>query len=258
MKRESKLLYIRCSNRLVAPGRQVILKEKLEQAMEMCKSYREVAKQLDTSHNNVLRYAKKYDIKIPQHFKHKKYERSIDKEFNYLTIRKVFTEKRGKFYRVYCTCDCICGKKGVKKRADAVIGGRVISCGCISTNRPSVTGEKNGSFRGIGELRSSNFIKITRAAKRRDIDFRVTKEYIWNLYSKQEGRCALSGIPIKFGRVYYTHETTASLDRIDSTKGYVEGNVQWVHKDVNKLKRNFVESYFIQLCKTIAEHQNQR
>ena len=32
---------------------------------------------------------------------------------------------------------------------------------------------------------------------------------------------------------------TASLDRIDSSKGYQPGNVWWVHKRVNRLKNDF-------------------
>ena len=48
---------------------------------------------------------------------------------------------------------------------------------------------------------------------------------------------------------------TASLDRIDSTKGYIEGNVQWVDKIVNAMKWNIPEKYFIEICKTIAKNQ---
>ena len=46
---------------------------------------------------------------------------------------------------------------------------------------------------------------------------------------------------------------TASLDRIDSSKGYVKGNVQWVHKDINKMKTDFEQSIFIKLCKSVAD-----
>lgn len=44
---------------------------------------------------------------------------------------------------------------------------------------------------------------------------------------------------------------TASLDRIDSTKGYVEENVQWVHKDVNFMKSNLTEQRFKELISKI-------
>ena len=40
----------------------------------------------------------------------------------------------------------------------------------------------------------------------------------------------------------------ASLDRIDSSKGYVKDNIQWVHKDVQIMKNKFSEDYFKQIC----------
>ena len=40
------------------------------------------------------------------------------------------------------------------------------------------------------------------------------------------------------------YKGTASLDRIDSTKGYVRGNIQWVHKDINWFKRDYPKISF--------------
>jgi hypothetical protein len=48
--------------------------------------------------------------------------------------------------------------------------------------------------------------------------------------------------------------TTASLDRIDSSKGYVIDNVQWLHRDINMMKQRFSQEYFINICKHIAEN----
>lgn len=42
-----------------------------------------------------------------------------------------------------------------------------------------------------------------------------------------------------------------SKDRIDSNKGYVEGNVQWVCKEINFMKHALSESRFIELCKLV-------
>jgi hypothetical protein len=47
-------------------------------------------------------------------------------------------------------------------------------------------------------------------------------------------------------------ETTASLDRIDSSKGYIEGNLQWVHKDVNIMKMDLSQVEFIDYCVKVA------
>lgn len=75
---------------------------------------------------------------------------------------------------------------------------------------------------------------------------------VWELFLKQERKCALSKEEIRFPSNYKDKTGTASLDRIDSNLGYVEGNVQWVHKDVNKMKSDFSEEYFICWCKKIA------
>jgi len=70
--------------------------------------------------------------------------------------------------------------------------------------------------------------------------------WAWNLYKKQNKKCALTGLPIGFGK--HNEETTASLDRINSFNGYVNGNVQWVHKDVNVMKNIFPVKYFVSMC----------
>lgn len=43
-----------------------------------------------------------------------------------------------------------------------------------------------------------------------------------------------------------------SIDRIDSTKGYTEDNVQWVIWVVNDAKSNMSMDDFLGLCKDIA------
>ena len=50
-------------------------------------------------------------------------------------------------------------------------------------------------------------------------------------------------IEIKFKK-RHNDSKTASLDRIDSSKGYTEDNIQWVHKDVNQMKMDLPEQRF--------------
>jgi hypothetical protein len=73
---------------------------------------------------------------------------------------------------------------------------------------------------------------------------------------KQGRKCALSGININFPKVHKDRNYNASIDRIDSSLGYVVGNVQWVDKDVNMMKRTYNNEYFIKMCKLIAENNN--
>ena len=120
-------------------------------------------------------------------------------------------------------------------------------CQCYKT----VNGAYN--FQGYKEI-SANYYKTCKAnAKKRGFDFLITKEDIWNKWIEQNKKCALSGTPLKIERNYQKMKgMTASLDRIDFTKGYTIDNIQWIHKDLNKMKMNYPNSYFIEMCKLIA------
>lgn len=75
------------------------------------------------------------------------------------------------------------------------------------------------------------------------------------LDSVAHDRCALSGRPIVYKVRPRDSTATASLDRIDSTKGYVKGNVQWVHKDINRMKQDIDDETFIALCNEVARYR---
>jgi hypothetical protein len=92
----------------------------------------------------------------------------------------------------------------------------------------------------------------TRGHRREKLQITITREYAWELFLLQNKQCALSGLPI----VIHRHDGTASIDRIDSAQGYVIGNVQWVHKDVNRMKNVYDNDYFIDICKLIANNSN--
>lgn len=79
----------------------------------------------------------------------------------------------------------------------------------------------------------------------------LTIEYLWELYINQNKKCALSGMDIGWSEKGLT--STASIDRIDNSEGYIIGNVQLLHKDVNFMKQQFNQEYFIEVCKAIAD-----
>lgn len=80
-------------------------------------------------------------------------------------------------------------------------------------------------------------------------------EDAWKQFEKQEGRCALTGWPLVIRHSSHgKNRRTASLDRIDSHKGYDPGNIQWVHKDVNQMKWTLTNSRFIEVCQQVAEY----
>jgi len=91
-------------------------------------------------------------------------------------------------------------------------------------------------------LRSALGIKSGR--KRLEID--VDRKYIEKLFFKQKELCALSGVKIFLG-------INASLDRINSSKGYIKDNLQWIHKDLNQMKGSLDSLYFLEICNNIVK-----
>jgi hypothetical protein len=77
------------------------------------------------------------------------------------------------------------------------------------------------------------------------------------IYHAQDGKCALSGEQMTHitgkGRV----PTNISIDRIDSSKGYVPGNVQLVCAIINCMKNEHPQEEFIKFCqKVVDKNQN--
>ena len=151
-----------------------------------------------------------------------------------------------------CKCRCECGNVVYVKSGSLRIGNNT-TCGCKVTQ----IGERNSRWKGKGKISGSWWANFTRTAKSRTCvkksKFEITIDYVWELYQQQDGKCALSGVPIAFSDTNYSNNTTASLDRIDSNKGYIKGNVQWLHKDVNKMKSDMDQDSFLQLCKQVCE-----
>lgn len=127
-------------------------------------------------------------------------------------------------------------------------------CQCIKSQQPI------HNFKGVGNVSSAYFKRCQRGAReRKNMEFSITIEDTWKQFQKQNGLCALTGLPIlldrnntKTGRLIMT----ASLDRIDSKKGYIVDNIQWIHKHINLMKNNFDQEYFIEMCKLIAKNKN--
>lgn len=123
---------------------------------------------------------------------------------------------------------------------------------------------RSKNWKGYKDISGDLWRSIKAGATQRKYSFTITIEEAWNLYKSQKGTCALSGFPIvldvSLGSLNKNgyQKSTASLDRIDSKRGYVTGNIQWVHKDLNRLKSNWPEEYFFQMCEAVASFQNRK
>ena len=121
--------------------------------------------------------------------------------------------------------------------------------------------DKNKTWRGykeipgrvLGELRGGS---RWRGRTGRECLVEITLEGIWDVYVQQNKKCVFTGLPVSFFRTEKSMRSgdpearlarTASVDRIDNTKGYVKGNIRIVHQIVNIMKNQFSDETFIEL-----------
>lgn len=162
----------------------------------------------------------------------------VGKKFNKLTVIE-FSHSDALQHRMW-KCICECGKE---KIIPTRLLGKQVSCGCF---------KNQGTFSGVEKITGTLYCNMSCAAKRRGINFAVSVEYLWDLFIKQNKKCALSGLDLDFGIGKDGKNRTASLDRIDSNKDYIEGNVQWVHRRINVMKQDMTTEQFIVLCNLVT------
>ena len=136
---------------------------------------------------------------------------------------------------------CACGYEALNAVYTLTKGA---SSGCHKCRSPRRSAW--ACWMGAGEMSGTYWGSILAGAKTRSLDVSITKEYVWTLLLAQGRRCVLSGVPIGFD------DATASLDRIDSSRGYVPENVQWVHKVINRMKGTLSDDEFKSWCRTVA------
>ena len=89
----------------------------------------------------------------------------------------------------------------------------------------------------------------------------LTLEYLLDLWEIQKGTCPYTGWSLELPRGSQgwhnkqpPPQYKASLDRIDSSIGYVQGNVQFVSMIANFAKSQYPDSVMIEFCKAVAGH----
>lgn len=154
------------------------------------------------------------------------------------------TRSEGNRSILWYNCDCDCGGKHTVKADIFNIGD------CIACPNCSQSGKYIQTRRIVKPSRY--FQNIKSGSKRRkhikDLPFDITLDFILSLLKSQGNCCTLSGLPIEI------EDGTASLDRIDSSRGYTTDNVQWVHRTINFMKQEMSQEDFILFCQHVSAY----
>lgn len=186
---------------------------------------------------------------------------SVGKKFGQLTVLAYLGKKRVRYQ-----CDCGSIKESnfyhVKK------GG---GCGC-RRNLPEqceksrermLQMQRNGIVNSGGDYKSDEFTPFRYIWKsisnntRKPIE-NLTMKDLQNVWDNQNGICVYSGIelilPTHTNINQYKDYEYASLDRIDSSKNYEIGNIQFVSRTVNFAKNSMSHEHFKEFIDLIVKN----
>lgn len=90
----------------------------------------------------------------------------------------------------------------------------------------------------------------------------LTVEYLKQLWEEQNGICPLTGwhlvLPKNTSKAWEIHSPdNASVDRIDCSKGYMEGNVRFIAFMANIARATFSDEQLIDFCRSVAKRNNE-
>ena len=174
----------------------------------------------------------------------------IGQKFGKLIVIKQLKSKKfisGAKSNWLCKCEC---DNEIEVVAGQLQSGHTKSCGCLKH-------ETSHNYLGCYEdISYSYFSKIENSARKRGFEFNITIEDIWNQFVIQNKKCNLSGLDLCFQKIYKKpYAQTASIDRIDNSKGYIKDNIQILHKQINLTKHVLSQEEFIKMCMLIARNQ---
>jgi hypothetical protein len=153
---------------------------------------------------------------------------------------KTKTGNTKNYYSVTCL---YCGKARNITRHDHATRLAKHRCKTCSNKNNHPQGEVDG-------IRVSWFNKFRISAGHRSLEWDITIEDVAHTLSMQASKCALSGVWISTrGNL---NKITASIDRIDNSKGYTKDNIQLVHKKINIMRGTLSIKEFVGFCEAVA------
>lgn len=217
---------------------------------EICengKSIGSLAKENNCSYD-VIRYrVEKYKITRP--IKISLFRTLEGKKFGKLLVGKIVEIRKKKsngHYLIFYECFCDCGNYIKRINCSRLLTNKTNFCKKCNPNCCK-NAEKSPNWTGYKLISGKYWSNLTNNAKKRNINFDLNIEQVYFLLEKQNKKCNLSGMELT--------SDNFSLDRMNSSEGYVLNNIQWVHKDINISKWDIEQNVFIDFCKQIYNYK---
>jgi hypothetical protein len=237
----------------------MLTQKEIEEVINSSVSIVDFCKDKNISKRTFYNYMNKYGIKKSKNEMAKnKIKSSIGTRFNRWTVIEYIGDNKTSNGLVKCKCDC--GTE-LDVRYYDLVSGQTKGCNSCSKIERSKNcgkyerkiGKENWKFNGYEKISGHYWSVVKSRAKKRGNELSISIEYAYQILEKQNFKCAISRLDIYLPKSD-NKKWTATLDRIDSTKGYIENNVQWLHKDINTMKWAFTQDQFLNYCRIIVEN----
>lgn len=162
------------------------------------------------------------------------------------------------------SCSLACSASLRNKKVLKTEHGRALRLKSLEAGRRTQSYRAESPSSILDRFFTSVMSRMKKSAKDRKFKVEVIREHLAVIWHEQGGRCAISGrlmeIPDarretleNIGRKRkHLSPWRASLDRIDSSIGYVPGNVQFVCTMANLAKADYDQAELVEFCKMVA------
>jgi hypothetical protein len=109
------------------------------------------------------------------------------------------------------------------------------------------------AYREQIDFKGSWYSSIGQNARKRGLEFNISKAYLFKLMDETT-HCPITGVELEYsrhvnvgGKKNQPRGNRASCDRIDNSKGYIEGNIRIISWAANQLKMNMTDAQLAKL-----------
>lgn len=138
-----------------------------------------------------------------------------------------------------------------------------LSCATFTRNKENPPkGNISNLINKIDEYSQfKSYVQRAKFRSKNKYNYDITVEYLKKLWEEQKGICPFTKWDLilpKNSNIGFEASLpeNASLDRIDNSKGYIEGNVRFISYMANLARQSFSDEQLIEFCKAVSDEKN--